>query len=399
MAKSSWILLWVAFFTGVIAALVQFAIPPVLPLIREQYLVSYTDSALLMSLFALATVASAVPGGFIMPKVGVRPIGLWGLGILLAGLAGFALATTFPFLVIMRILQGLGFGLIAVAAPSAIGQFIPQEKMSVAMGIWSAWIPFSSMTMFFFAPKIIQFSMNTYWILLISLTFIGILLFARAIPKPLTKKNSTFIPGKKDVIEELKNANLWWAGTGFATYSLAFLTFNTWIATVLVESASMPLASATFIPALLAIFAIWSNVFAGVIYKKSGYPLLLFILPPLAIACLWPLFTMSQPIFLYGSAIIIGCLGGFVPAILFTAAPLLAKRKETVGIGVSILIFMQNIGGLIGPQLFGFLREYSGGFAAGFWMLLLFGLFTVFVSYKIWRIGIFGSSSSRFANL
>lgn len=399
MAKSSWILLWVAFFTGVIAALVQFAIPPVLPLIREQYLVSYTDSALLMSLFALATVASAVPGGFIMPKVGVRPIGLWGLGILLAGLAGFALATTFPFLVIMRILQGLGFGLIAVAAPSAIGQFIPQEKMSVAMGIWSAWIPFSSMTMFFFAPKIIQFSMNTYWILLISLTFIGILLFARAIPKPLTKKNSTFIPGKKDVIEELKNANLWWAGTGFATYSLAFLTFNTWIATVLVESASMPLASATFIPALLAIFAIWSNVFAGVIYKKSGYPLLLFILPPLAIACLWPLFTMSQPIFLYGSAIIIGCLGGFVPAILFTAAPLLAKRKETVGIGVSILIFMQNIGGLIGPQLFGFLREYSGGFAAGFWMLLLFGLFTVFVSYKIWRIGIFGRSSSRFANL
>lgn len=399
MAKSSWILLWVAFFTGVIAALVQFAIPPVLPLIREQYLVSYTDSALLMSLFALATVASAVPGGFIMPKVGVRPIGLWGLGILLAGLAGFALATTFPFLVIMRILQGLGFGLIAVAAPSAIGQFIPQEKMSVAMGIWSAWIPFSSMTMFFFAPKIIQFSMNTYWILLISLTFIGILLFARAIPKPLTKKNSTFIPGKKDVIEELKNANLWWAGTGFATYSLAFLTFNTWIATVLVESASMPLASATFIPALLAIFAIWSNVFAGVIYKKSGYPLLLFILPPLAIACLWPLFTMSQPIFLYGSAIIIGCLGGFVPAILFTAAPLLAKRKETVGIGVSILIFMQNIGGLIGPQLFGFLREYSGGFAAGFWMLLLFGLFTVFVSYKIWRIGIFSRSSSRFANL
>ncbi len=391
MAKSSWTLLLVAFFTGVIAALVQFAIPPVLPLIREQYQVSYTDSALLMSLFALATVASAIPGGFIMPKFGVRAIGLWGLGILLAGLVGFALSTSFPFLVIMRIVQGFGFGLIAVAAPSAIGQYIPQEKMSIAMGIWSAWIPFSSMTMFFFAPKIIQFSMNTYWILLISLTLIVILFFARTIPRPMAKETGSFIPAKQDLLAELKNANLWWAGGGFATYSLAFLTFNTWITTVLVESASIPLASATIVPALLAIFAIWSNVFAGAIYKKSGYPLLLFVMPPLAIACLWPMFTLGQTTLLYSSAIIIGCLGGFVPAILFTAVPLLAKRKETVGIGLSMVIFMQNVGGLIGPQFFGSLRQNTGGFASGFWMLLLFGLFTVYACYKIWRTGIFAT--------
>lgn len=341
MAKSSWALLWVAFFTGVIAALVQFAIPPVLPLIREQYQVSYTDSALLMSLFSLATVASAIPGGFIIPKAGVRAIGLWGLGILLTGLVGFTLATSFPFLVMMRIVQGLGFGLIAVAAPSAIGQFIPREKMSVAMGIWSAWIPFSSMTMFFFAPKIIRFSMNTYWILLITITLMGILFFARTIPRPITKEKGSFIPGKKEVLDELKNANLWWAGAGFATYSLAFLTFNTWITIVLVESSAMPLASATLIPTLLAIFAIWSNVFAGVVYKKFSYPLLLFVLPPLIIACLWPMFALGQTSLLYSSAIIIGCLGGFVPAILFTAAPLLAKRKETLGIGLSLIIFMQ----------------------------------------------------------
>jgi MFS family permease len=210
----------------------------------------------------------------------------------------------------MRIIQGFGFGLVAIAAPSAIGQFIPREKMSIAMGIWSAWIPFSSMAMFFFAPKIVlYFPLNTYWILLMVITLLGFVAFARIIPRKITEKADAFIPAKTHIIEELKNANLWWAGTGFAAYSLTFLTFNTWIPTVLVESASIPLASATFVPALLAIFAIWSNVFAGVIYKKSGYPLVLFMLPPLAIACLWPMFTMEQPMFLYSSAIIIGCLG------------------------------------------------------------------------------------------
>jgi len=395
MAKSYWSVLWVSFYVGVIAALAQFAIPPILPFIREQYQISYTNSALLMSLFAMAIVASAIPGGFILPKIGVRTMGILGLSILLIGLIGFSLANSFPLLVFMRIVQGLGFGLVATTAPSAIGQFIPREKMSLAMGIWAAWIPFGSSTIFFFAPKILLFFPRTvYWIILISLTLIGLILFQRTIPKQKTKEDKASIPSKHDILNELKNINLWWAGIGFATYTLAFLTFNTWIVTVLVESASLPLASATLVPVTLAIFAIFSNVFAGFIYKKSGYPLLLFVLPPLLTACLWPTFTINQPILLYASAILIGCFSGFVPAILFTAAPLLAKRKETVGIGVSIVIYMQNIGGLIGPQLFGTLRQFTGSFAPSFWMLSIFGLFTVFMSYRIWRTRIFGSSEN-----
>ena len=56
-----------------------------------------------------------------------------------------------------------------------------------------------------------------------------------------------------------------------------------------------------------------------------------------------------------------------------------------------MVIFMQNVGGLIGPQFFGSLRQNTGGFASGFWMLLLFGLFTVYACYKIWRTGIFAT--------
>ena len=68
--------MWTAFSAGVLATFVQFSIPPILPLLKNQYQVTYTDSALLMSLFALATVLSAVPGGFIVQKYGVRKIGL-----------------------------------------------------------------------------------------------------------------------------------------------------------------------------------------------------------------------------------------------------------------------------------------------------------------------------------
>lgn len=205
MQKSSWSILWVAFSAGVIAAFVQFSIPPILPLLQAKYHISYTESALLMSLFALATLFSAVPGGFMVQRFGVRTIGLWGLGIL-----------------------------------------------------------------FFFAPKIIaRYPMDTYWISLMIVVAIGFLLFRKTIPRLTTEKND-LLPSKKVLISsELRNPNIWWVSVGFGTYTFTFFSFNTWITTVLVQTSSMPLASATFIPSLLALFAIASNVYAGFFYKEK----------------------------------------------------------------------------------------------------------------------------------
>jgi len=85
MNKSSWIILWVAFSAGVIAASVQLSIPPLLPVLIEQLSISYGNSGLLMSLFALATLLSAVPTGFIIQKYGVHKKGILALVIMILG--------------------------------------------------------------------------------------------------------------------------------------------------------------------------------------------------------------------------------------------------------------------------------------------------------------------------
>lgn len=124
MSRSSWPIVWTAFGAGVVATIIQFSIPPILPLLQNQHDISYTNSGLLMSLFALTTLLTAVPSGFVIQKHGVRKIGVIGLAILLLGIVFNFFSTTFFLLIIARMIQGIGFGLISVAAPSAIGQYV-----------------------------------------------------------------------------------------------------------------------------------------------------------------------------------------------------------------------------------------------------------------------------------
>ncbi|EPZ43283.1 MFS transporter [Alicyclobacillus acidoterrestris] len=152
---SPWLIFSVAFSAGVIATLVQFSVPPVLPLLQARFATPYAETGLFMSLFALATLLSAVPGGFVVQRYGVRAVGLVGLGTMFVGVLCCFWAFDFTWYLIGRVVCGVGFGLVSVAAPSAIGSFVPPDMMSMAMGIWSTWVPFGSFVMFLVAPVLV----------------------------------------------------------------------------------------------------------------------------------------------------------------------------------------------------------------------------------------------------
>jgi MFS family permease len=388
--------MWTAFSAGVLATFVQFSIPPILPLLKNQYQVTYTNSALLMSLFALATVLSAVPGGFIVQKYGVRRIGLLGLGLLFIGIIPCYFANSFSTILLGRLIEGIGFGLVSVAAPSAIGQFVPPKMMSVAMGIWSTWIPVGSLIMFLSAPKLVlTFSANVYWILLLVILAAGFIFYARIIPKHTkdASQDITIKPNKEIILAEIKNKNVWWAAVAFTSFTFAFFSFNTWITTYLTETTSMNLAIVALIPSLVALLTAGSNLYSGFLLKKLGNHLLVFIVPALFFIFVWPVFTANSLVILYGNAIILGLFGGFIPTIVFASAPLFAKSKGSIGIAMSIVIIGENVGVLVGPEVFGLLRQSTGDFTAGFWSLSIAGILMMIASIQIWRSGVFGEKT------
>lgn len=397
MQRSEWMILWAAFSAGVLATIVQFSIPPIMPLIKDQYEVTYTSSALLLSLFALATLLSAVPGGFIVQRYGVRNIGLLGFVLLLFGIFACLLANQFSLLLLGRIIAGIGFGLISVSAPSAIGQYIPAKMISVAMGIWSTWIPVGSLIMFLSAPKLVlTIGSNSFWVLLMVILLVGGLFYAKIIPKhnDEQKKGKAVKLDKQELISEIKNKNVWWAAIAFASFTFAFFSFNTWISTYLTETTSMNLTIATFIPSIVALFTMISNVYSGFLLNKHGNHFGIFVVPAAIFILVWPLFTVhSTPLF-YFIAMVLGLMAGFTPTIAFAATPLLAIRKETIGIAMSIVIIGENLGILIGPEVFGFLRQWTGDYIASFWAMSIAGILLLIASIQIWRSGAFGEKTN-----
>ncbi|MBB6443995.1 MFS transporter [Bacillus benzoevorans] len=401
MKRSAWMILWAAFSTGVLATIVQFSIPPILPLVKDQYEVTYTGSALLMSLFALATVLAAVPGGFIVGRYGVRKIGLLGIGFLFFGIIVCLLANNFPLLLLGRIIAGIGFGFVSVAAPSAIGHYVPAKMISVAMGIWSTWIPVGSLIMFLSAPKfVLTFGSDIFWIALMVILIAGFLFYAKMIPKHEQNPKDALQAeaaklDKKVLLSEIKNKNVWWAALAFTSFTFAFFSFNTWISTYLTETTSMNLTIATLIPSIVALFTMISNIYSGFLLKKCGNHLGIFAVPAVIFILVWPLFNSSSVVMFYIIATVLGLIAGFTPTIVFGAAPLLAKRKETIGIAMSIVIIGENMGVLIGPEVFGVLREWTGDFTAGFWALSLASILMLISCLQIWRSGAFGEKTSH----
>lgn len=386
MTKSFWAILLVAFTAGVTATLIQFSIPPVLPVMQAQFEVTYTNSALLMALFALMTLISAVPSGFIIQKHGERFVGLLGIGILFAGVLCSLFAVNFFILLISRLIQGIGFGLVSVAAPSAIGRFIPPQMMNISMGIWSTWIPVGSLIMFLFAPYIVtKFHTGTYWTILMIILILSFILYAIWIPSS-TKDEGEKNELPKDAIKmEVQNKRIWIVALTFATFTFSLFAFNTWISTYLVESSSMSLAHAAIIPAIISFFMIGSNLCGGWLLKRFENNFYVFAIPPLVMALVWPTFLIDSQLIFYVSAAILGMIGGVTPTILFASAPKLAKRKETIGIAMSIIIIGENAGILIGPELFGILRDLTGDFQASFWIIMFVGLLTALFSVGIWQ--------------
>lgn len=386
MTKSFWAILLVAFAAGVTATFIQFSIPPVLPIMQAQFEVTYMQSALLMSLFALMTLLAAVPSGFIIQKYGARFVGLLGIGTLFIGVLCSLFAVNFLILLIARLVQGIGFGLVSVAAPSAIGQFIPQKMMNISMGIWSTWIPVGSLIMFLFAPYIVMnFQTGTYWSILMVILMISFILYAIWIPTAANKEGEANKLPKNAMKEEIRNKRVWIVALTFATFTFSLFAFNTWISTHLVETSSMSLAQAAIIPAIISFFMIGSNLCAGWLLKRFENNFLLFCVPPLIMALIWPTFLLDSLFALYASAAILGMVGGVTPTILFASAPKLAKRKETIGIAMSIVIIGENTGILIGPEVFGILRDFTGDFQASFWVIMGIGLLTAFFSASIWK--------------
>ncbi len=377
----AWVVLLAIYLATVIAPLNQTKVPPVLPLLRETFGLDYGSAGQLISIFSIMGFVLALPAGFIVQKIGIKLTGLISVGSLMIGSALGAMAGGAGLLFFGRFIEGIGMGLIMVAAPAAISIWFPAEKRGLPMGLWASSVGVGIITAMNLAPKLVAaYSWQAVWWAGSAISAIAFVLFAilfrmpkkgeiQQLPAPLVPDGTE--NKSVSLTRAMANSSLWMIGISFGMYNLAVMAWNSFYPDFLATNRDYSLDDAGFTSSLLMMLSIFAAPLGGFISDRIGSRKKVILIPYIILTLLF-LFPFTVTGWMIpGVMILAGIMVGAIAPVILAAVPEIMKKPETVGVGMGVAAFCQNLGMYIGPALFGALLEITGWASAGYLMIPL----------------------------
>ncbi len=118
-----------------------FCVPPMEPLLKEQLLLTHTQTSLLLSIPVLMLVATAIPAGIVSDRIGIKKATGIGLTVMATGAVLRGTAGDFSSLLGFTFIYGFGFGWVFPNLPKVVSTYVGKEKAGVAMGIVNSGFP------------------------------------------------------------------------------------------------------------------------------------------------------------------------------------------------------------------------------------------------------------------
>ena len=367
----AWVILVVIYLASVVAPFNQFKVPPIMPVLLDVFEISLTQAGLLMSVLAFIGLLLALPAGIILERFGPKTTALIALGSMAAGGAVGAVSGNFSLLLLSRVIEGVGIGLIGVAAPATIAMWFPPEKQGTPMGIWATWVPVGTVAMYNLAPQLAgSMGWQAVWWLGVAFALVMVFFSWMLVRRPPVKNpGGLYNPEKLDLRKALANRDIWLLALLFGCFNLALVSLGTYYPTFLNEVRGYPLGQASFIASIGTMVVILSAPLAGLFSDRIGSRRMVFSVPFLIIAVLFlfPFRVVGWPLI----AILIaqGFATGAIPTAVFAAAPEIMRKPQWAGLGLAAILVGQNLGQLVGPVLFGVFVNQLGWVMAGYLMI------------------------------
>lgn len=351
-AVSPWLVLAAVFLASVAAVLAQFAAPPLLPVLMADFGVDIGQAGALMSVFSITGLLLALPAGLALQRFGPVATGATAMLSVIAGSVLGIIAPDFTVLLVSRAVQGVGVGLIGVAAPAVVAAVFPPERRGTPMGIWAMWVPVGGVLMFLLAPPIAAaVGWRGVWFFAaaaatVALVVYVVVVYVARLPRAI----------RGDAVADLRaglaGRDIWLLAATFALFGTMAGSVNSFVPTFLVTERGMDLAAAATMTALILVGAAVGSLLSGLVSDRIGSRRRVFVLSCLVGAVLIPLpFNVSGPA-LGVILLLVGATNGAVPSALFASVPDAMPEPRLAGAGMAALMLGQNAGFVLGPVLF-----------------------------------------------
>jgi len=366
----------IVILAGVSAALHVGKLPPAIPVLREALGITLLEAGFLLSLVQLAGMSLGLAVGLSADSLGLRRSMLAGLTILAAASAMGGWATGAADLLWLRAVEGLGFLLVVLPAPSLIRQLVPPERLSLKLGMWGAYMPFGTAAALFGGPWVMAaFDWQGWWWSLAALSAIMSVWMALGVPpdgrrqallaRPVIESSESAQEGWLQRMRlTLSTAGPWLVALAFAMYSNQWLSVIGFLPSIYAQAGlSGPAAGA--LTAFAAAVNVLGNLASGRLLHAGMRPAHLlyagFAAMALGTFLAFGLPDRLPPLLRYAAVLLFSSFGGLVPATLFSLAVHLAPNDRTISTTVGWMQQCQALGQFIGPPLVAWVAGVAGG--------------------------------------
>ena len=345
-----------------------FSISPILPEIIQDLDLNRSKAGLLVSLPLLIAACFGLLGGVLAIKLG--GFRAFTMGWFLMGAVTFsAILTSFIPLISLRLLYGIGTGLILTTTGPILIQWFKGREIMIMNALNTATLSLGiASSVSLTAPLTGVFEWN------LAISSYGILglvggIFWVILGKPNSPKDTISpSPPLRIIKDTLSNRAILLLLAADAGVLFQYTALSGWLPTFFTEIRSMNTTQSGFATSLLPLVGVISVLIGGILPLKIGTPRLYLILPGIMIVVGGPAcYLFGNHIIIYSALILVG-VGSwlYVPTLLSETMRLANMAPNKVSVIWGSLITFSGLSMFISPVLVGIIRDTSGSFLAGF---------------------------------
>ncbi|CAI2534532.1 MFS transporter [Serratia proteamaculans] len=357
-------------FAGIAVALHVGKATIALPELQREFGRSLESLSWIISAFPFIGVFGGIAAGQLVRRWGDRR--LLGLGLVIVSVASFAGATQHDFtgLIVTRVIEGIGFVIVVVAAPTVLTRVVAPQQRNLVFSIWSTFMPAGMAISLFFGPHFADWQQS--WIAGGILTLLAALLLPFTTPRIVTTAvAATTVKLRQALASILRARQPLLLALIFTTYNLQFFAVMAFLPIFLMQRIGLTLAAAGGVSAAVIAVNILGNLFAGILLSRGLRARTLLAIASMLMGLTGAsVFLSATPnAMLVPLCLLFSGIGGMLPATILAATP--AAAPEPTLIPLSLGLVMQGIylGQVIGPIVLSTLVAYAGWTAPSFMVL------------------------------
>ncbi|MDP2707082.1 MAG: MFS transporter, partial [Burkholderiales bacterium] len=337
-----------------------------LPLIREDLQISFSQAGMLAAAVTLTYGIGQIPAGYLSDRFGPKRlffIGLLGWSVLSLSLG---LVHSFWLAVLNQLAAGAFRALLFAPGLSLLAAWFPPERRAMAISLYMVGGFGGTVVLSLIGPLLANYLGWRPTFIGFAIIGIGSALVFRALA---TEKARTHTGSHMSMLEALQlfQHRILWVCSAIQFVRFSVVTsFNFWLPSLLVADRGFSLPAAGLVTAMSAAFTAPSNALGGYVSDRLKNPPLVIGGSLAVLACTSTLLVVveSVPALLLVIAVGSVFLQFYFGPLFYVPMEVLGQRTAGMTTGFSNLF--ANIGGLLTAYTLGIVRDNAGAFTWGF---------------------------------